>query len=626
MPPTPSISPSTVTGRSPAPGPVQPYGELLARARRSASAQAFLAGAVGRIGQEFASPYTALHVQLGTEVVQEEAHEGSGDPRFWKPAVQQFLTESLAAAEPRAKLLSARGANLKVALLAAPLTNAEGDVEGAVALVCHGDSARIGRLLQRLEALAAVTASAVALVGADSAPRANAAAPNAALGRAAGVSSPEELAFAITNSLRNRLACEQVSLGLVRSTHVRILSISGLDDVPRRSPGVTHLLAAMEECLDFGEPIVCQQDQGWASEKLTAGHHLHQQWHMATRGDGVASIPLLADGQCVAVLSLRRRSSEPLRREQIDEVRKLVEPFGPALLLVAQARRSLLTHARDAGRHAIATLVGPGQLRRKLLTLLAVAVAGWVVFGTLSYEVVLPARVVPTQQLHVAVPFEGVLARVVVIAGAKVRAGDVLCELDRRDLELERARLQAQRAVLDREQTRALAANEVAAAKVSEANARLVETQLAIIERRLEQTTVRAPFDGVVISGDPRKQVGSVLAQGTPLFDLATLDHWSLEVDAPENVTTALAAGLPGRFASQARPEQTQSFVLARVAPSAEARAGRNVYLVEAPLEAPDDWLRPGMEGLAKVQVGPRPVWWMMLHHVLDYLRLNFWI
>ena len=58
-----------------------------------------------------------------------------------------------------------------------------------------------------------------------------------------------------------------------------------------------------------------------------------------------------------------------------------------------------------------------------------------------------------------------------------------------RDLELERDRLNAQLALLERERMRALAADEPAEARLTEARQQLIRVQLEIVNRRLEQTT-----------------------------------------------------------------------------------------------------------------------------------------
>ncbi len=605
----------------------QPYPELLTLAHTAKSRQSYLIRALECIRAQFNSPYAVLYSRQSSEVIQEEVHNGPTDPRFWRPAVQRFLTDSLSEGVARARLLSARDAQLKIALLSARINGGDGGMSGAVALVVQCGRSEARTLLQQLDTMCAVASSAARFVGRAAA---DAATPSSvapqALARAAGISSPEELAFTLTNNLRNKLGCEQVALSLVTGRRVRILSISGLDNIPRRSPGVTQMRAAMEECLDVGAPILVQRERDMADDDAASGYRLHHQWHATVGNDAVASIPLHTDGKCTAILSLRRRDDDPFKPDQLDEVRSLIEPFAPALLLVQRAGRSLIRHVTDVGRGGLQALFGRGRLGVKITAAALAAFLAWFCFGTIDYEIVVPAHVAPAQQRHVAAPFDATLLTTTVIAGDLVRAGNVLCEFDQRDLILERQRLEADLAVLGREHTRALADDDPAEARLVAARQRLRQAELDIINLRIGQSVVRAPFDGVVITGDLRKDIGSAMTKGTPLFAVAPLRTWKLELDTPEHTTTDLQAGLSGYFAAQARPEETQSFTLERISPGAEVRDGANVYPAEASITVDGEWLRPGMEGIAKVEMGPRPVWWVATHSVMNYLRLNFWL
>lgn len=617
-------------------GSASPFREILACARRATSAHAYLSEALTHIGRAFGSPFASIYARSRSEVIEDETHCGPSDPGFWRPAVQRFLTDSLTEDCPRARVLNARNAALKVSLLSAPLKSSDGAINGAVAVVVRGGAEEASAHLRMLEALVQLTAAAIDTVGAPARrPDTVEQGPNKTLARAAMVSSVEELAFAITNNLRAKLGCEMVALGLASKRHVRVVSISGQDEVKKRSPGVAQLQDAMEECLDLGEPIVCQNDSAWDTETLTVGFRLHQQWQRLAGGASVASIPLCADERCVAILSMRRRANEPFKREQIDEVRKLIEPFAPALLLVRDAKRGLLTHASNAVFETAGSFLRPGHLGRKIAGAVAAAALAWFCFGTIDYELTVSAVLTPAHQRHVAAPFDAALASASVVAGDIVREGDVLCEFDQRELNLRRDELRSQLAVLERERLRAMAANQPVEAKLVEANQRLARVQLAIAERRIEQAVLRAPFDGVVITGDLRKQIGAVMAQGAPLFEIAPLDSWTLEMDVPEGVAGELIAGLDaaggarafaGRFAGSARPEAAEPFELTRVRPRVEIKDGRNVFIAEADITPDAEWMRPGMEGVAKINAGPRRVWWVALHRALDQLRMNYWL
>lgn len=600
------------------------YAAIVAAARDAGSLPAFYEAALRVIGRRFACPYAAVYVRLRSEVVQSDFHCGPTDPGFWKPAVQTFLTESLAEPRSRAKLLAARNAELRIALLSTPLHAPDGEVIGALALVTKADDTDVRRSAALLESLCALTSYVAGFVARSPESAAATAAPSPALLRAATVESVEELAFSITNNLRNRLSCDHVALGVVRGAHVRIVSISGLDEVNSRSPGVVMLRAAMEECLDAGQPIRCDADS--AAQSAARRYLLHQRWHEAARGAAVASIPLRVGERIAAILSLRRSANDPFDDAKIEKIRAAVEPFAAALELVRDARRTVAAHLRDAARDAALSLLRPGAPGRRLCALASGLAALWFCFGTLNYSV--PGRCVlkPATLRHATMPFEGVLSAARVVAGDEVRAGDVLCIIDHRDLELRRQELSAALHVAEQEQIAALAANHPVEARLAQARLTLLRAQLAAVERRIELATVRSPFDGRVVAGDLRQRIGSVLRQGELLYQIAPLHSWTLEIAVPESAAADLQAGFAGQFASNARPEDTQPLRISRVRPSAEVRNGRNVYIAEAQVETDAAWMRPGLEGLARVQVGRRPVWWVALHRLLDYLWLNYWL
>ena len=618
----------------PQPGFSETFAELVAQARQSATAGQLLRAALQSIARYFASPYGALYVRYSSEVIQEEYHGGPTDPRFWRESVQSFLTDSLGEPRPRAKMLRARTGRTKLAYLSAPVFDPTGPAIGAVALVVSpGEDADLTSLLAKLESMTRLTSFAMEFVGRAPAPD-DAASPsssaagagNQALKRAAACTTVEELAFSLTNELCTKLSCEQVALGLVRGNAVRIVSLSGLDSVSARSPGVEAIRSAMEECLDADTIIVAGGGGDWSGDEGAAGYRLHRQWQAAARGDAVASIPLVAGEQTVAIVSFRRRADQPFVAAQLAELRIKVESYAPALLLLGRAGRGLSRHVADRIREGARTVTGPGRLGTKLLAAALVLGLGWVTFGVMNYRVTVACVVKPAQMRHLAAPYDAVIASASKIAGEKVKAGEVLCELDHRELDQRGAELRAELAVWETSKDSALAGKNPVDFQLAVAQQQLVRTRLDITERRREQAYLRAPFDGVVVRGDLRQRVGAVVTRGEPLFEIAPLTAWTLELLIPEHAISGFAAGQSGHFAGFARPDRQVLFHVERVLESAQVVDGRNVVVAESNIQAQEDWLRPGMEGVARVQLGSRRIWWVALHRALDYLRLNFWL
>lgn len=625
------MSTDDLTGNPTLSAPIRSGGDAYARiadlARSCNRRVRFLTDALKVLVGRFQSPYGAVHARYGAEVLHDEWHTGPTDPGFWKGSVQSFLTDCLAETGAKAKLLKSRSGDARVAYLSAPLFDAAGSSVGAVALVATNlEEAPIEAMLAELEALCKLISFCSERVESVRPEAQSQRVSDRVLARAGVCESVEQFAFIITNELRNRLSCAQVALGLARGQHVRVVSISGLDHVNRSSPGVTAMRAAMEECLDAGEPIVFQSAGTWASDAEATSHFLHKKWHQSARGDAVASIPLWIGDDIIAVLAFRRRADEPFSRETITDLQSRTEPLAPALQLTVRANRSLGAHARDRSTSVLEKLLGRGHVKLKLSVVAAMLLAGFVALGRLDYAVTAPARVIPAQARHISAPIEGVLATAHVLPGDIVRAGQVLATFDTRELEREAQSLEAELSVFEKMRDRAMSQNAPPEAAVAEANAELVRRKLSAVQQRIARATVTAPFDAVVVGGDLRSAVGSVLALGQPLYELAREDDWMLEIELPEHALDDARGASTGSFSSFASPKDRHAVEIERVRPAAERRQNRIVFVAEARLAHAEGFVRPGMEGVVSLASGRRPVWWILSHRAVEYLRAHFWL
>jgi hypothetical protein len=603
-------------------------GEISALVPHCASRQAFFSQALKHLAVYFDSPFAAICVQYSADVIEDQCHRGSTDPSFWRAPVQEFLTTAIGSGHPRAKLLSARHSSLQLGLIAVPLLDGDGSAIGGLSLVAKmGEQEVRGhvavlesvcgfmmQLAREMERPASAGTSAPAL-------------GNRVLPKAAACESAEELAFSIVNSVRNSLGCQQVAIGLVCGQTVRLLAVSGQEDVCRQSPGTIVIQQAMEECLDFGQAILLQDpvaSGGPAGQP--AGQRLHRQWQHQARNVPVASIPLKSGERCVAVLSLQYRADSQLNAGMIRQLTESVEPFAPALLLLQRSTRGLARHAWETIIETWLQVIRPKGYARLAARVIAAGLLAWLCLGKLDYRVAATAIVQPAELRHVGAPYEAVLASAERIAGDRVRAGDVLCRLDTRELELQRAERLAELGVAEQEVQRAKVGKTPADARLAEMEAKLIRAQLATIENRIRQAVIRSPIDGLLVEGDLRTRVGGVLAQGTPLFQVAPATGWIVEVHVPGSAVSEIRPGQAGRFASQARPEAAQDLRLSRVQPSSVVKEKQAVFVGEAEILNPGPWLRPGMEGVAKIDTGPHRAWWVLFHAVTDYVRMNLWL
>jgi len=621
-------SPDTTTPRAAETTPQREFVHgLVELAHRAHATSDFARAALASAGAHFQALHALVELRSPAQVLH-EAWTGPGtDASYWSQVAESTLTEVISEGAPVVKLFRHKSGELALAIVGAPILDARAALAGALCmLVPVHDQADAERVALELTPLAALIGLSAHAIETGRAARSPSALSPQALRKASEYSSRLELAITITNSLRAKSGCDQVALGIVRKKRVSVLSISGLDEVKQQSQGVSNVRAAMEECADHGQRVVFQKLQDFRHGSESTGHHLARKWHEEVGGAAVAVLPLHVRGELSALVALRRGADHPFTREELDELAKLVDPYGPALDLVERAHESLRDHALRQWKETTSRIRQPKTVRRALLLVIGLAVAAWLAFGTKVYQLSLPARVVAGEAQNLSAPFDGPLAEALVRAGDKVEQGQLLARFDTRELELERARLEHERRAYEIEGRRAFAAGQLAQSEVADARAAESAAGLAITERKIALAQMRAPVAGVVLSGDLSTRIGGVFTKGEHLFQIAPVDRLELQIDVPEASVGWLSVGQPGRFAGFARPEDRQEITLTRIAPAAELRGTNNVFPIEAGTLQQAAWMRPGMEGMAMVEIGERPLWWVISHQALDWLHMHLWL
>jgi biotin carboxyl carrier protein len=443
-----------------------------------------------------------------------------------------------------------------------------------------------------------------------------------ALAKAARFSSIHELAFHLTNNLKNKMGGNQVALGIVTRRTVQLVSVSGLDRIHARSPGTLRIRQAMEECLDMGQPTVYQHDQLWSEANDAPQYRLHQRWHHET-GCAVASIPVFDGNDCVAVVSIQRDEAEPFDTEELTKTAARLAPYGAAIRLVQRASESLAARAGRQARQRLSTICSRGAWGRKASAAALVLGLLWFAWGTIPYTICVPSVVTARQLHHFSAPFEGRIAACHVIAGDHVQAGQTLLEMDTEDLRLQADRLRADIGAARLEVARAFGQSHAAGA--AQANARLaaLQARLKITRNRIAKACVIAPCDGRIISGDLSRQVGETVPMGHPLLQLAPRGAQGIELRIPEQLVVELGPGHQGQFTSNARPDTPIGCRIQSVHASSALVDGQKTFVAEADLNGGSEWTLVGMEGIARIEVGRRRVWWVALHRLIDTVRLQ---
>ncbi len=607
--------------------PNQVYRALIDKARQTKNRRALYQQALGIIAGQFSCPYATLYIQRASDVLEEYWHSGSTSPDFWKKSAREFLNETLSRRTSGLKMYAHReSSDNSIAFLSCPVYNDDSAMIGAIVLVIYCKDRQ--QAIQQSIALEAYTLFMSYISGlTDHNPNQTGFLQDTqTLARAAGYTSGKELGFAITNNLRNRIGCDQISLGIVHKRKVNIVSISGHDTIKKGSKEIDRINEAMLECLDTQAFCLFHHVRHGSKYTMTNDLRLHRQWHTATGNSAVASIPLRgADGRCQAVLSLRRGADLPFDETELSKIREITEPLIGAYHLVDRANRSLFMHGFSSIYHQIDKLKTIRGLVNVFVIVALLALVNWFLFASLPYRITVPARAVPAQIRHFATPAEARLDEVLVKEGDRVKQGDILCRFSNDMLQLQRSELLAEYNIARLETQKAVANGSTTDIELARANSDYLLSRLDILDQRIGRLIIKAPYDGQVIKGDPARQTGQILPLGAPLFELAPSGQWLIELNIPEQAMDDILVNMSGTFSAGARPEEAYGLTIRHLSPTVALSNKKNIYIVRAESDLNPEWIRSGMEGVARVEAGRRPVWWIALHKVIEYVQMHFW-
>jgi biotin carboxyl carrier protein len=412
-----------------------------------------------------------------------------------------------------------------------------------------------------------------------------------------------------------------VSLGWVKSRYVRLTAVSHVEKFDRRANASRELESAMEEALDQNTELVWPAPLD--SDRVVRAHETYAR----TQGSGhLLTVPVRIDGIAVAALSFERRS------QAFDGH----EAWELQLIGEACARQLVFLHDTDRwiGSRALARLgawrdllLGPSYTAWKLAGMgLAILIA---VLALLPwpYRIDAPITLRSKDILFIPAPFDGFLRNAHIEVGDTVAAGALLVELDTRELVLEEGMAAADALRNAREAEKAQAARQLADMQIALARQQQSASKLELIRHQLANAQLRAPFAGVVVEGELKKNLGAPVRKGDLLVKLAHTGDTYVELEIDQVDVHEVSVGMRGEFAFVGRPDLRYPMVIERVDPASTMREGRNVYLARARIEADfQPWWRPGMGGSARLMAGERSIIWLLTHRTVRYLRQVFWI
>ncbi len=429
----------------------------------------------------------------------------------------------------------------------------------------------------------------------------------------------------LCHELKRRFGCTRVSIGLARDDRMRVVAVSGVDDLERTSPLVESLEAAFDECADQDVEIIYPAPDATQDDPVQMRvTRAHQRLSEAFGPASLLSLPLRVDGHLVGVGILERSKDDPFPEGAAALVRLAAQYIGPELWTRRLADRGILAVVRDRSKELARAAVGPRHTTGKLVG------AGIALVVLLAALVPVADRVSAEFETRAALsrtlvpPFAGYLEQVLVKPGDSVQAGRVLATMDTREVEQQLAVESATRAQVKFQRDQAQAEGKLSEARGFQAQMDGADAQLARLQDQKARAQIRAPIDGVVGRGDLERLVGAHVDPTQPLFEVIAPGR-ILEIAVPERDIHRVRVGQTGRGVAKARTGESIALRVTRVGPMAELTRGKNTFAVEAEVLGDASALSPGASGTARLDAGRTTMLARILGPLVDEARLRLW-
>ncbi len=479
-----------------------------------------------------------------------------------------------------------------------------------------------------------------------------------------------EIGRLTVNYGRDLVGCERASLLLLDGDRWKVIAISGQEVVEKKSAMVKAMSAFVSahcrkelqvlskkellaragvDAATTPDSTAALEPEAPASKSLDAGptDRLDLAYFQLSHVVSAVVVPLFdADKQLAGALFFESTSEgyfeSPQGKTEPPASRRIAEWIGNyagRALIGARDYQSLpllpISQKLRAGR---LRLTGAKKRRTLLKTGITVAALLILSFWPAKVKVDGNCTLMPIHRTAVVPEIPGRVDRVFVREGDRVKKGQEIAQLDTNRLktELDACIQEKQRYLAEVDRYRAL--NDEASAQVSMLQASISDGNEKRIKADIASATLRSPLDGAVLTKDLELHAGEFLQAGSPFAEIAGIDSWELQVEVNEKEIGAVENALNEHrqidvnfilYSITAHKLHARLESRQQISAAAYPREKENVFIVtiknpEIPSALINN-LRPGLTGRAKIEMGHRPLLFVIARKVFRWFQFR-WI
>ena len=428
----------------------------------------------------------------------------------------------------------------------------------------------------------------------------------------------------MVTELTRSFNCERVAFAEFKNYHSQVIALSNSANFDGRSNLMQKIADSMDEAIEQDTAIIFP-DPAPSSKKGKLIQRAHQELARKFGSGSIFSIPLTHQQETFGAVTLLRSEDKPFDKETLNLCQQTMALMTPFLALKRDEEKSIIRKIASRLKTRLQDIFGLKYLQLKLITIAAIALISTASMIESDFRVSADALLEGEIQRVVAAPVSGYLFSASVRAGDTVKQGDVMASLNDSELKLELAKLSGELQKTRREYREAQSVRDLVKVRIIIEQINQTTAEIELTRQQLDNIRLTAPFDGVVIEGDLSQMLGAPVERGDTLFKIAPLEGYRIILKVDESKISYVKPGQSGILALSSLSQQTFPLTIDKITAVAKADDGANIFRVEASLENTPDLIRPGMQGVGKINVGRARLVWIWTHEITDWFRLWLW-
>lgn len=408
----------------------------------------------------------------------------------------------------------------------------------------------------------------------------------------------------VVNHTQAIIPFERAAIALEQRGALQLKAISGMTQINPADPAVSALRDMLEWTSISSQETHVTQHGDEIDDPRHETRAKFAEYFSNTGMRGFYALPLIDDQGRLGILSFESSDPDFLTIAHLEIIKVLAGQATVALRNASLYREVPFINVLEPLLQKKKRFLAMEKRKRGLLIVLAAALALFLIFCPLPMRVSGDATVAAAAVAQVQPGVDGVVKKVYVHEGDRVKKNTVLAELEDWNYRDEVAASQARYTEAAEAMNRALAQNDGTRAGIERVKADYWKAELARAQERLDRTTIRSPIDGIIATPHVENSVGRRLTQGDSFAEIVETSHVTIDVAVPEDDATLLQRGDEAAVKLESFPLRTFRGVVTVVSPQGQVEADHRVFVARVSLPNDDGSIRPGMQGQGKVSVG----------------------